>query len=237
MTNTATTDFNYARLAGFIYVAVAVFGGFAQFGARETLIVHGDAAATAASILGHTLQFRLGYLADLMLLVLDGVLVVVFWRLFSPVNRNLALVATVFHVARMPMMGANMVLHIGAAMALEGGALAGFGVEQTQGLALFLIELHGAGYAATGILFGAWCFTIGVLIWRSDFLPRPIGVLMMIALPAYWGDLLFKALPAGDASSWTAMVVIPAAVAEISLALWLATMSGRVHRRWLTATA
>jgi hypothetical protein len=235
MTTDTTTRFNYARLAGLVYVSLAVLGGFAQFGARETLIVDGDAAATAASLLEHEMQFRLGAIADLLLIVLDGVLALAFWRLFKPVHRDLALLALILNVARMPMMGANLVFHIGAIMALQPGALSAFTPEQAQSLALFMADLHAAGYTASGIFFGAWCFTIGLLIWRSNFLPKLIGILMMLALPAYWGDLLLSFLAPDWQAPWVAMVVLPAAVAEISLALWLALMSGRVHRRSIVA--
>jgi hypothetical protein len=141
----------------------------------------------------------------------------------------------ILNVARMPMIGANLVFHLGAVMALQPGALGGFTPEQAQSAALFMMDLHAAGYTASGIFFGAWCFAIGLLIWRSSFLPKFIGLLMMLALPSYWGDLLLHFLEPDWQAPWVAMVVLTAALAEISLALWLAIMSRSVHRRAVVA--
>ena len=116
------------------------------------------------------------------------------------------------------------------ALLLVNGALPSFPPEQVQDLAALLLDLHAYGYTANGIFFGAWCFTIGWLFYRSGFVPRLLGVVMMLALVGYWTDLFVVfVLPAFEPSI-SPVAIMPAALAEISVCLWLTFRGGAVHR-------
>ncbi|MCB0043479.1 MAG: DUF4386 family protein, partial [Caldilinea sp.] len=79
-----------ARYAGFLYLLLAIFGGFAEFAVRQALIVSGDAAATAANITAAAWTFRLGFVAELAGQVVFVLLVLALYRILQPVNRNQA---------------------------------------------------------------------------------------------------------------------------------------------------
>lgn len=229
MTTQITQDFNWARSAGLAYLAVAVLAGFAEFSVRTGMVIQGDTAATMANIAANQMLYGLAGIADLQVLLLDAWLGLAFWMLLKPVNKPVALLALFLNLLRLPWMGANVVYHFGALL-LVNGALPSFPPGQVQDLVALLLDLHAYGYTANGIFFGAWCFTIGWLFYRSGFVPRLLGVVMMLALVGYWTDLFVVfVLPAFEPTV-SPVAIIPAALAEISVCLWLTFRGGSVHR-------
>ncbi|MBS3848482.1 DUF4386 domain-containing protein [Devosia sp. BSSL-BM10] len=238
MTNTAneTTRFNWARAAGLAYLGVAILAGFAEFSVRTGMVVQGDAAATMSAITADQTTYALAGIADLFVLLLDAFLGLAFWVLLKQVDKNLALLALFLNLLRLPWMGANVVYHFGVLL-LVNGALPSFPPEQVQDLIQFLLNLHAYGYTANGIFFGAWCFTIGLLFYRSGFVPKLLGIVMMLALAGYWTDLFVVFLAPELEPMVSPLAVIPAALAEIATCLWLTIMGGRVHRRFISVHA
>lgn len=223
------TSFNWARAAGLAYLGVAFLAGFAEFSVRTGMVVPGDAAATMATIAADQTTYGLAGIADLFVLLLDAFLGLALWVLLKPVDRNLALLALFLNLLRLPWMGANVVFHFGVLL-LVNGALPSFPPEQVQELAQLLLDLHAYGYTANGIFFGAWCFVVGVLFYRSGFVPKLLGLAMMLALVGYWTDL-FLVFVAPEYEMYISPIALtPAALAEVATCLWLTFMGGRVHR-------
>lgn len=229
------SSFNWARSAGLAYLAVAILAGFAQFSARAGMIVSGDTAQTLSNIAANRTLYGFAGVADLIVLLLDTWLALAFWMLLKPIDRPLALLALFLNLLRLPWMGANVVYHFAVLLLLE-GALPSFPQTQIDDLASLLLDMHAFGYAANGVFFGAWCFTIGLLFYRSGFLPRILGVLMMVALVGYWTDLLVTFLAPQMADVVSPVAVLPAALAEIMVCIWLIFAGGRVHRAYLMRT-
>lgn len=229
MTIQAENTFNWARSAGLAYLGVAILAGFAEFSVRTGMVVHGDAAATMANIAANQTLYGLAGIADLLVLLLDTWLGVAFWMLLKPVSRPIALLALFLNLLRLPWMGANVVYHFGALL-LVNGALPSFPPEQVQDLVALLLDLHAYGYTANGIFFGAWCFAIGWLFYRSGFVPRLLGIVMMLALVGYWTDLFVVFVLPDFEALISPFAVMPAALAEISVCLWLTFAGGIVHR-------
>jgi hypothetical protein len=236
MTNPKASNFNWARSAGLAYLGVAVLAGFAEFSVRTGMVVDGDAAQTMANIAANQTLYGLAGIADLLVLLLDTWLGLAFWMLLKPLNKPVALLALFLNLLRLPWMGANVVYHFGALL-LVNGALPSFPPEQVQDMVAFLLDMHAYGYTANGIFFGAWCFSIGWLFYRSGFVPRLLGVVMMLALVGYWTDLFVVfVLPEFEAMV-SPFAVMPAALAEISVCLWLTVRGGVVHRAYQARTA
>lgn len=236
ITNTATEGrFNWARGAGIAYLGVAILAGFAEFSVRQTMVVDGDAAATLASIAADPGVYGLAGVADLFVLLLDVFLAIAFWVLLKPINRHMAMAALILNLLRLPWMGANVVFHFGTLLVAD-GALAAFSPEQSNQIGQLFLDLHHIGYTANGILFGAWCFVIGWLFVRSGFMPKLLGYGMMVALAGYWSDLLVVFLAPEHADAVSPIAVMPAAIGEIAVALWLTVMGGRVFRGFLSRT-
>jgi hypothetical protein len=232
MSSTAETrGFNWARAAGVAYLGVAFLAGFAEFSVRTGMVDRTNAATTMANVAANPTLFALAGVADLLVLLLDVFLALAFWVLLRPVDRNLALAALFLNLLRLPWMGANAVFHFGVLLLVQGG-LPSFSPEQVTDLVQLFLNLHAYGYTANGIFFGAWCFVIGVLFFRSGFMPKLLGVGMMVALLGYWTDLVVVFLAPALEPAVSPIAVMPAALAEIAVALWLTTMGGRVNRKF-----
>jgi hypothetical protein len=207
----------HARIAGFLYVIVIGAGAFAEFFARSSLMVRGNAAATAANIHNADWLFRMGLIADCAGCAAYVAITAILYYLFKPVSRTVSLMAAFFSLTGCAIMAANLVNHIAQLLLLGNDAyLHAFTPAQLDVLALTALRLHARGYALSMIFFGCYCILIGVLILRSTFMPRIIGVLMALAgLSAIATTVgIFLAIDLPD----TGLLGL---LGEGSLALWL----------------
>ncbi|MEX0971330.1 MAG: DUF4386 domain-containing protein [Paracoccaceae bacterium] len=227
------SSFNTARAAGLAYLGIAVAAIYAELFVRGTMVVSGDVAATIANITAGEFAYRAGIIADILVLVLEVPLALWFWQLFHKVNRNWAAVALVLNLLRIPIMAPNLMNHFAPLQALSG--IAELTPLQVETMVLLALDSHEKAYVLAHWLFGSWCFAIGVLVWKSGFLPRLLGVLMMSAVLGYVADLLVTVLAPGLRGAWVDALLALSGIAEISLALWLAIMGGRVWRKAHTA--
>lgn len=207
-----------ARLAGVIYLICGMTYSFARNDVRGKLVVEGDAVATAHNILAHESLYRLGFAAEILSAVCYVVVALLLYDLFRPVNRSVSLLAAFFSLAGCTVGAASGLLHVAPLVVLRGehhlGALE---VGQLQALALMLLELRDQASSIYMVFFGFYCLLIGYLIVRSTFLPRILGVFMVISGLAYQ---IFLSPPLAKALFFT--LVGPAgALGELSLILWL----------------
>ena len=222
-----------ARTAGVLYLILAVCGGFAEFFVRQSLVVAGDAAATAANILGAQPLFRLGIVAELVGQVAFVLLVLALYRVLEPVGRNLARVMVAFVLVAVTITALNMLNQFAALHVLTGGTgLASFDPVQQQALAMMFLDLHQAGYLIAQVFFGLWLLPLGLLIYRSGFLPKFIGVLLMLATAGYVVDVATFFLAPGFGLVLSEFTF----VGELALMLWLLVMGVNVGR-WERRTA
>lgn len=207
-----------ARMAGFLYLILAVCGGFAEFFVRQSLIVPGDAATTVSNITASMPQFRLGVFSELVGQVAFILLVLYLYKLLKPVNQNQAVLMVVFVIVAATITCLNM-LNQAAVLPLLSGAdyLEAFDASQLQALALYFLNLHKAGYLIAQIFFGLWLLPLGYLVYKSGFMPKIVGVLLMVACFGYLIDVFtFFLIPGFE-------VVISefTFVGELLLLLWL----------------
>lgn len=189
-----------ARLAGFLYLILAICGGFAEFAVRQNLIVPGDAAATAEKIIASESLFRLGFVSELIGQTVFIVLVLVLYRLLKPVNRNQAILMVTLVVVAVTITCLNMLNQFAALLLLNGGEyLAVFDTAQLQALVLLFLNLHNVGYIIAQVFFGLWLLPLGYLVYSSGFLPRIVGVLLVVAGLGYLVDVItFSLFPNFD---------------------------------------
>lgn len=212
----------YARAGGMLYLVVIVTAFFAEALVRGKLIVSGNAAATASNIISSPTLFRSGLAADMLNCVLDVAVAMILYVLLKPVNRNLALLAAFLRIAADAILGLAGIFHLAAAVILGGANyLRAFEPQQLQSLAYLSLKLHGEAYGISLIFFGVGCEILGYLIYRSGYLPRFIGVLLVVAGLGYlfnsFAGIMAPPL-AASAFPWT---VLPGFVAELALCLWL----------------
>ena len=170
-----------ARIAGLLYLVIIIFGLSGELFIRSRLIVSGDAQATAANIVAAPGLFRAGFLTDSIMIVSDIGLAVLLYALLVPVNKIVALVAMCFRLAQSAVLALNLLHYHAAGMLLNGSYPSIFGVARADSLALFFLDLHAHGYDLALLLFGCHCLLLGYLLYRSQYLPRLLGVLATAA--------------------------------------------------------
>ncbi len=210
-----------ARIAGALYLGTMVGSGFG-FSVISSMIVRGDAAATAARILASEPLFRLGFVADL---VAGGCYIgvtAILYGLLKPVSRTVSLAAALFSLAGCAVGAANSV-NLLAPLVFLGGApyLAVFGPDQLRALTLTSLRLYEQGHNISIFFFGIYCALLGRLVFRSTFLPRILGVLLAIAGLGWLTEAFATFLSPPLASHLFPYILAPGALGEGALTLWL----------------
>ena len=219
-----------ARIAGLLYLLLAILGGGAEFLVRQSMVVPGDAAATAANIVASEWTFRLGFLAELAGQVVFIYLVMALYSILKPVNRYQAVMMVTFVVIAVTITCLNMLNQFAALFFLgEPGYMTVFNGEQLQALALLFLNLHKVGYLIAQVFFGLWLLPLGILVYKSGFFPRLLGILLVVACAGYLADVVIFALfPTVDLvlSEFTF-------IGELLLLFWLLVKGVNV-KRWET---
>lgn len=170
-----------ARIAGAIYLSMVVTGPFSLIYVPTKLIIKGNAAATAANILAHETMFRLAIFADLVGQVIFICLAVALYRLLREVSRPWAWLMVAFVLVSAAVCFLNTVNNIAALILFRGAEyLSAFDKPQRDALGMLFLRLHSNGLFIAEIFWGLWLFPFGLLVYRSKFLPRFIGVWLMI---------------------------------------------------------
>jgi hypothetical protein len=171
---------NPGRLAGLLYVLVSIPGVLALIYVPNKLIVHGNAAATANNIAASETLFRLGIAAQLISQILFMWVALALYDLLKGVNRRHAAVMLTLIVVSIPIALLNEVNSIAALILVRGADfLSIFDKTQREALAMLFLNLHSQGLGIAAIFWGLWLFPMGLLVYRSGFLPRILGVLLM----------------------------------------------------------
>jgi hypothetical protein len=178
-----------ARLAGFLYLLVSLLAIFGILYVPPRLIVPGDAATTAQNLMASESLFRLAIVSDLLASIVMMLVVLVLYKLLKSVNKNMALLMVIFLLVAVPIAMLNKLTQFAALQLLSGADdLTLFTTEQLQALALLFLRLHDHGSSIAFIFWGLWLFPLGYLVFKSGFLPRILGVLLMIACIGYLVD-------------------------------------------------
>ena len=217
-----------ARIAGGIYASMVVTGPFSLLYVPTKLIVRDDATATASNILAHETMFRLAILADLVGQVIFICLAIALYRLLSSINKTWAWLMVAFVLVSSAVGFFNTLNNI-AALTLFRGAdfLAVFDKPQRDALGMLFIRLHSQGIFIDEMFWGLWLFPFGLLVFRSDLLPRFIGVWLMINCFGYVAlsiTALFFPAYYGAAFNWSQPVLF----GELAIMLWLLIKGAKV---------
>jgi hypothetical protein len=221
-----------ARIGGALYVFIIVAGIAGELFVRGTLIVSGDAAATAANIAAHEGLWRLGIAGDLLMHIADLPLLLILYVLMRPVNRDLALLVVLFDAVQSAVLVATK-LNLLMPLFAQGSApyLKAFNPEQLNALSYLSMRMDSHGFGFGLIFFGCGCLVLGHLIYRSGYLPRLLGVLMQIAGACYLVNSFAMILAPSLAGALFPAILMPSFVGETSLALWL-LVKGVDVTRW-----
>ena len=221
-----------AHLAGFLYLLIAICSGFSFGYVRTTLIVPGDATATVSTIMASEGLFRLGIAADAVVFLSEIVLIALLYTLLKPVSKTLSLAAAYARLAMAVMQGMNL-LNYGFVLLLVSGAgyLTVFEPDQVHALVLLFLNAYEYVALIWAMFFALHLLVLGYLVYKSGYLPRILGILLVLASFGYlidsFGNVL---LPQYDAL-YASVVVLTAIVGELPLSFWL-LMKGVNVEQW-----
>lgn len=211
-----------ARSAGVLYLVVIVTAGFAEGFVRSRLVIDGNGAATANNLLLHEFLYRAGGVADIINVVCDTMLALLFYELLEPVSKGLALLAAFFRLMHVAILGVSTLYHFAALIPARAARDAtGLEAAQFQQLVLVSLKLHGQGYNLCLIFFGCACMVMGYLIWKSTFLPRLFGALLAVVGFCYVFNSFAVFLVPKFAQYLFPWLLLPGFPVELGFALWL----------------
>ena len=222
------TNKKTARIAGFLYLIYIVTSMFANI-SRTKLVVFGDAIATANNILASEWLFRIGFVSD----VLAGVFfLLAAWALYvllRPINKNIALLFLLLNLGGVAVQCLNMLIYFLPVLLLSGADyLKVFQIEQLQTLAISFLYLYDNGFMIAQFFYAAWLFPLGYLVFKSGYLPKILGIIVMIECFGWlMYPLQFFLFPAYEVISNLSFAI--GFIGEFGLTLWLLIMGVNVE--------
>lgn len=222
-TETTNVQKASARTAGWLYLIVVVTGFFSLAYVPSQLTVPGNAAATVSRIVASESLFRCGIVAGLICYTAFLLLPFALYRLLSPVNRNVAVLMVAFAVASVPISFLNTLNKLDILSLLSGADyLQALTADQLQAQVMLKLASYGNGLLVLKVFWGLWLLPFGYLVFKSGFLPRILGILLMIGCLGYLIDFFGRALLPGYTDTPIGRFVrLPAALGEIGTCLWL----------------
>ncbi len=221
---------NTARVAGLLYLLMGIPGAFSLMYVPLTLIVPGNANATANNILASEMLFRIGIVSALISGTSFIFLVRALYRLLNGVSKTHASLMVTLVLVSVAIGFLNEVNNIAALILFRGADfLAVFDKPQRDALAMLFLRLHGQGNFINEIFWGLWLFPFGVLVMRSRFLPRILGVLLIVNCFGYLAaSLTWLLLP--SYGNLVSRATLPALFGELWIMLWLLIKGAKVQR-------
>jgi len=223
---------NTARLAGLLYL-IFIFCGFFYLRYVPThLVVHDDAATTFGNITAHQTLFRLGILIEIFADLLFLFLVLVFYRLLNKVNNTHAVVMVLL-VAFSIVTSFIGLQHKLAVLSLINNAsyLHAFAPDNLKAQVMLQLNLYNNGNLTGQVFWGLWLFPLGYLTYQSGFLPKIIGVMLMVGCFGYLANFTATLLYANYSDTLLPnYVTLPASLGELSICLWLLIMGVKAKK-------
>lgn len=186
---------NLSRITGITYLLMIPFGILGILYVPNAILVPGDMATTITNILANTSLFHLSIFSSLVVQLIQIVLVLLLFKLLRPASKVAAILMVAFILPAVSIAMLNEVSLLAISSLVSGAAYtASFTAEQLQGLVGLLFDTHQAGVFIAQIFWGIWLFPMGYLVYRSGYIPRIIGILLMIGCFGYLADSLFYVL-------------------------------------------
>lgn len=212
----------YGRIAGLLYLTIIVCGLFSEMFVRANIIVPGDAAATAANITASNHLFRMGFASDMVMALCDVSIGVLFYILLKPVNKTLALLAAFLRLAQTAIIGMNLLNHFSAIILLDNPLyLASFGVEELYARVMLFLDMHKYGYLISGVFFAFNCLITGYLFFKSNFFPKVLGVMLIVASFGYLANCYTNFLAPSYTDVSDIVLLLTAVITELTICIWL----------------
>ena len=212
----------FARVIGVLYLTLFFLGPLAFFMGRTSVVVPGDPAATLEKLLASESIFRIGMVAESLIVLIEIVVSAMLYVLLRKVSQSLALAAVFARFSQAMLQAVNLFTAVPALLILGGASyLSAFNPSQLQALLMLFMETNAFIILVWGILFGFHLLLLGYLVYRSTFWPKLLGALLFIGGIGYllqsFGHILN---PAYD-QTLANVVMLLSIPGELAFTLWL----------------
>lgn len=218
-----------ARLAGLLFLLWILTGFYDMFLVSPKIFVKGDLAASAKNILTHELLFRTSIFSGLITSTIWILLVLVFYQLFRSVNERQAKLLVAFVVVQVPVAFIKGAFSVATLMTLKGEVLMSFELSQRQNLAMFFLKINDYSVLALELFWGLWLFPLAILVYQSNFIPRLLGIWLIINGVVYV-LLSFASIVLPQYKDMVFTLGMPAMFGELALMLWLLIKGVRLKK-------
>jgi hypothetical protein len=221
-----------ARIAGFGYLIIFITGIFSNFFVLERHIVPGNAAITANNIMANYSLFRIGILSFIIMVVFDVVLAWALYVLLKPVNKNLSLLSGWLRLVNSTIFGIALYNLFNVLQILSGADfLKEFVTGQLQAQVMLSLSTFNFTWLIGLVFFGLHLLLLGYLIFKSGYMPRILGILLIVASIGYLIDSFANFLLPNYTNYedlFLLIVVVPGVIGELSLTFWLIFKGGKI---------
>lgn len=212
----------YARIVGVLYLLIFFVGPFAFFMGRTSIVVPGDATATVANLMASESMFRLGMMAETVIVLVEIVVSALLYVLFRSVSRPLSLAAALARFLQSAVQAVNLITAVPALVLLGGaGYMTVFAPEQLDALVLLFADANAFMILIWGLIFGFHLLLLGSLVYRSGFLPRLLGILLMIGAAGYLAQSYGHILAPQYDELLSTVVIVLSIPGELAFTVWL----------------
>ncbi len=221
-----------ARLAGLLYFLVVITGIFSLLYVPSKLIVWDNPSITVENIKVSEGLFRLEILSGLLCYLFFLLLPLVLYQLFKKTNKIVAVAMVVLAVASVPISFGNMVHKLDILSLISGAEyLNVYTPAQIQARVMLALESYNSGNLIAQTFWGLWLFPFGYLVFKSGFLPKLLGIFLMVGSIGYFLDFVGRIVCSDFGSLWIAdYITIPASIGEIGTCLWLLIMGIKLKK-------
>lgn len=218
-----------ARIAGTLYLIVVLTGIFSLVYVPKTLIIWDKANLTFNNIVASELLFRLGIFSSIICYTAFLFLPIVLYKLLKPVNEFYARLMTILAIASVPISFLNLQNSFSIlSLISKEGYLNIYSTEQLQSKVMFYLTQYNNGISLASIFWGLWLLPLGYLIYKSGFLPKVLGILLMLGCFGYLINFIgFTLISSYSELGISSYIRLPASIGEIATCLWLLIMGAK----------
>ena len=218
-----------ARIAGLWYLLLVIVGLYGIMYVGSQIFVEGNTAATTNNILAHEFLFRTGIFSAIIGNFIFLFLVLALYRLLKQVNERQAKRMVILVILQIPVSFLIELFNVTSLMVLKGDALKTLDPAQRQDFAMLFLNVHSYGIMILEVFWGIWLIPLGQLVYKSGFIPRIIGILLIIGGIAYMcSSFMFLLFPAYF--SFFSKFIIVSSLGEIAIMLWLLIIGVKVKK-------
>lgn len=209
-----------ARIAGLLYLLLVITGVYGIFFVSTQIIVLGDTVTTAQNILSNEFLFRTGIINDIISNTIFVFLALTLYHLFKQVNERQAKLMLVLVLVQIPAVFIMEAFNITSLMIFKDEILKTFQLSQRQDFAMLFLRINNYGTLTLEMFWGLWLMPFGLLVYKSGFIPRIFGILLIIAGIAYINDSSVAILFPDYSQFFNKPTLLLVAIGEISITLW-----------------